>query len=521
VQNLLYRLVFYVALTVSPIAFAAGKAKHVVVVVWDGMRPDFISQEHTPTLWQLARDGVMFENHHSVYCTATEVNGTAIATGCYPEHSGIIANRDYFPEFEPLKPMDTQTRDFVRKGDEVSGGNYLLRPTLAEILRDAGKNTVIAGSKEVALLHDRKERKKKSNSVTLFQGKSIPGSVNDEVKEALGAFPPDAGGARSLDPNEPRDQWTTRALLGQLWSKKVPAYSLLWLSEPDFSQHASGPGSPKALAALESSDRKLAAVLAELDKRGLRKITDIFVVSDHGFSTVEKSVEVSQIMRGAGFAAYREFREQPKKNDILVIGQGGSVLFYVIGHDSETIGKLVKFLQQQEFSGVVFTREKIPGTFTLDQAKIASPRAPDVVLSMRWSPDKSDRGVPGMQISNGSRERGAGNHASLSRFDVHNTLVGAGPDLKQNFSDTLPTANIDLAPTILWLLDVKPKIPMDGRVLSEALSVRAPDAGEVKTEKLEAEREIGDSIWRQYLQVSRIGETVYLDEGNGSFSPKN
>ena len=195
-------------------------------------------------------------------------------------------------------------------------------------------------------------------------------------------------------------------------------------------------------------------------------------------------------------------------------------MFYVIGHDSETVGKLAKFLQQQEFSGVVFAREKIPGTFTLDQAKIASPRAPDVVLSMHWSSDKSDRGAPGLQISNGTRERGAGNHASLSRFDLHNTLVGAGPDLKKNFSDTMPTGNIDLAPTILWLFGVKSKTLMDGRVLSEALSVRARKTGEVKTEKLEAEREIGDSIWRQYLQVSRVGDTVYLDEGNGSVSPK-
>jgi predicted AlkP superfamily pyrophosphatase or phosphodiesterase len=78
-------LAVLVALFVAgPFLFAAGKAEHVVVVVWDGMRPDFISSEHTPVLYQLARDGVRFENHHAVYCSATEVNGTSIATGCYP-----------------------------------------------------------------------------------------------------------------------------------------------------------------------------------------------------------------------------------------------------------------------------------------------------------------------------------------------------------------------------------------------------------------------------------------------------
>src|SRR4051812_18011997 len=77
---------------------AKGVAEHVVVVVWDGMRPDFISQQYTPNLYWLATNGVFFKNHHPVYISTTEVNGTAIATGDYPAHNGIIANLDYRPE---------------------------------------------------------------------------------------------------------------------------------------------------------------------------------------------------------------------------------------------------------------------------------------------------------------------------------------------------------------------------------------------------------------------------------------
>ena len=69
---------------------APGKARHVVVVVWDGMRPDFVSENHTPTLWKLAREGVTFRNHHAAYLSATLVNGTAIATGCYPSSEWCI-----------------------------------------------------------------------------------------------------------------------------------------------------------------------------------------------------------------------------------------------------------------------------------------------------------------------------------------------------------------------------------------------------------------------------------------------
>src|ERR1035438_9851088 len=84
-------------LSAAASGYAAGKAEHVVVVVWDGMRPDFVNETNTPTLYQLAREGVFFRNHHAVYLSSTEVNGTAIATGCYPNRSGILAHRDDRP----------------------------------------------------------------------------------------------------------------------------------------------------------------------------------------------------------------------------------------------------------------------------------------------------------------------------------------------------------------------------------------------------------------------------------------
>jgi len=61
--------------------FAAGKAQHVVVLVWDGMRPDFVTEADAPTLFKLARQGVAFKHHHPVYISTTIVNGTALATG--------------------------------------------------------------------------------------------------------------------------------------------------------------------------------------------------------------------------------------------------------------------------------------------------------------------------------------------------------------------------------------------------------------------------------------------------------
>ena len=44
------------------------------LMVWDGLRPDQVSAETTPNLWQLAQQGVWFERSYAVYPTLTRAN---------------------------------------------------------------------------------------------------------------------------------------------------------------------------------------------------------------------------------------------------------------------------------------------------------------------------------------------------------------------------------------------------------------------------------------------------------------
>jgi hypothetical protein len=107
---------------------------------------------------------------------------------------------------------------------------------------------------------------------------------------------------------------------------------------------------------------------------------------------------------------------------------------------------------------------------------------------------------------------------------MRNTLIAAGPDFRRGELDDLPTGNIDLAPMILRILGIKPPQQLDGRILSEAMTnidmpVLKP---EIKT--IEATKDFPSGGWRQSLRISRVGSTIYLDEGNGAFvateSPK-
>jgi hypothetical protein len=162
--------------------------RHVVIVVWDGMRPDFVSQENTPALWKLANEGVVFRNHHAVYPSATNVNGTAIATGVYPGHSGLIANHDYRPEIDSRKSLDVEVPAVVEKGDELSGGKYISIPTIAEIVQRAGGRTAIATAKTACWIG--RSILPRENCVTLFAGIPRPREALNPTSKRSGRFAP-------------------------------------------------------------------------------------------------------------------------------------------------------------------------------------------------------------------------------------------------------------------------------------------------------------------------------------------
>jgi predicted AlkP superfamily pyrophosphatase or phosphodiesterase len=486
----------------------SAKARNVVVIVWDGMRPDFVSKEQTPVLWKFAREGVMFRHHHSSYLSATVVNSTAIATGCYPSGSGLFANYVFRPEISPLKFLDAGEPSIVRKRDALSGGKYLTKPTIAEILHGAGKRTAIAGTKFVTLMHDRRDRAENDaarKSGVLFQGATWPDQLIAALSSMLGPFP-------GID-DEGSDHWTTRALIDGLWKDGVPEYSLIWLRDPDHMEHKTAPGSPASLAAVKRSDNRLAEILSALKKRNLRQNTDVFVVSDHGFSTIERSVDLLPLLNRAGFRAFKEFPEPPRDGEIMVVGNGGSVLFYVIGHDSAISERLVAWLQQSDFAGVIFSRAKIEGTFSLADAKIDTSTAPDVVLSFRWNDKPNEFGVRGMINADWNRKAGAGTHATLSPFDMNSTLIAAGPDFRQGITDELPSGNVDLAPTILSIFGIAPAEKMDGRILSEAM--REGEEKKAQSNTITAKRQFEQATWQQYLRISRVDSTFYFDEGIG------
>jgi arylsulfatase A-like enzyme len=162
-------------------------------------------------------------------------------------------------------------------------------------------------------------------------------------------------------------------------------------------------------------------------------------------------------------------------NGIVVAANGGSDYFYVPGHDATTIKNLVKVLQQREEYGAIFVDSRygaIPGTLTLAQVNLENANRqnngqPDLVASFNWDYATSIQGMPGIEFESVGGQRGM--HGSFGIADVHNTLIANGPSFQAAKMVTTPTGNVDVAPTVAYLLGLSMS-QADGRVLDEGLA---------------------------------------------------
>ncbi len=69
-----------------------GKAEKVIIVVFDGLRPDMIANR-MPVLEDFLSGNLWFRNARSVFPSVTRVCTTSVATGAWPGGHGIVNNQ--------------------------------------------------------------------------------------------------------------------------------------------------------------------------------------------------------------------------------------------------------------------------------------------------------------------------------------------------------------------------------------------------------------------------------------------
>ena len=542
----------------------AGRAKtapsrNVILFVADGLRHGMVTPQNTPTLYALSRQGVLFDNSHSLFPTLTMANSSAIGTGHALADTGIFSNVIY-TGFSVISAASSpmpflESDNVVRELDSHFDNDLLDGDTLLSAAHNAGFSTAALGKLGPALLQALPGTRAPQSDVIVVddltgspQGVALPADVAAAATASgvpLVAPPRGANGvggdfktAGTVVPNLVQQSYfanfATQVVLPKFKQDAKPFFMVYWSRDPDGTQHNQGdslnrlvPGinGPTTIAALRNMDNNLKQILDTLKKLGLDGNTDIFITSDHGFSTQSKQSTTSwaaqqnysdtvpgylpegflsvDLAHSLGMKLYDPDTfylpgsmrtplvagEHPANGligpddnhfQIAVAANGGSDLIYLLGSNNRPARaqSIVHALLAEDYVSGIFAADDlgpIPGTLPMSDVGLSGdPRTPSPALSVSFRSFDTGCGDPtvcGVIVSDSFLQQGQGNHGSFGRQDTFNFQAALGPDFKQQFVDAAPSSNADVAITLSSLLgfNVPHAGPLHGRVLSEVL----------------------------------------------------
>jgi predicted AlkP superfamily pyrophosphatase or phosphodiesterase len=571
----------------------APAPRNVVIFVADGLRYSSVTPKTAPTMAKLRRQGVDFSNSHAVYPTLTTANASAIATGHFLGDTGDYANTLYtgFPVSCRMNMTVIFLEDdcILRDVKAHFGDAYLGQTSLLQAARAAGFNTVIVGKKGPAAIQFLDALDSKDNRVdgplgvfidestnrpanydgTPTKSTMLSGLVAAEVLRATG----DSAPAFTSMPNLTQQSYllsaTTQALIPDLKDSGKPFVLLFWSRDPDTTQHGAidsdghllpGINSTSGRAAIANADGDLKGILDALRQWGMADNTDVFVIADHGFSTIAKGVPtpegtLERTTLPNGFVALDVARwlggqnvydpdqsnalldlssgdhpqggnaligPSPEAPMAIVAANGGSDFIYVAAGRAAAKAIFAK-LVDAPYVGALFVNDSLlkegdpkdfAGALPMSDVNLIGsstvPR-PDIVVGFRSFVVKGctlGEQMCTAEIADTGLHTGQGMHGSFSRADTRNFMAAIGPDFKTRFDDTAPVGNVDVAPTLAHILGVDLSGPgtLKGRVIAEALNGKMP-----KVARRTIISPAAPNGFRTVLELQEVGSTRYFD----------
>jgi predicted AlkP superfamily pyrophosphatase or phosphodiesterase len=318
---------FYELLSASPARAQQSPSRPAVILISiDGLKPEYVLDADAhglkiPALRRFLREGAYSTGVHGVVPTVTYPSHTTLITGVSPAGHGIYANTT----FDPLR------KNF--------GGWYwyaedIKVPTLWDAAADAGLPTAnvhwpVSVAARITWNLPQYWRAGTPDDRKLLRILSTPGLL-DALEKDLGPYAD--GIDETITGDENRAKFAARLL-----ELKHPAFATIYLTALDHEQHASGPFSAESNATLERIDAAVAAILASIQRTyGDRAV--VCIVSDHGFVSTGKALNLAVAFRNAGLiefgppaASSASSSEQIKSWKAMIWGAGGSAA--IVLHD--------------------------------------------------------------------------------------------------------------------------------------------------------------------------------------------
>ena len=434
-----------------------GPAHHVVLVSVDGLAASYLSDPRAelPTLRKLAAEGALAKGMQTSFPSVTWPSHTSLVTGVHPVRHGVIGNNVWDAK---------RNRGLTYIGDpELTKDQAIRVPTLYDAAFKAG---LTSGSVIWPCCNDAKSLNwviPDSNKPELHARYTTAGFVDELAKAGIDISQLGQWGW-SKERSTERDVLYTK-VANYLLEKHGVNLLLVHLITPDGVEHAYGPHTREAYAAVAESDERIAEIWSTLQKPPLAGKSTLFVVSDHGFAPYQKFIRPNVVLKELGLIE-ADAEGNVNKRDAWCVAQGGSAFVYALqpSRQKEIVGQLKAKLAKLE--GVTGVLE--PAQFT--KLGVASPEknpeAPHLVLTTQ--PGYSfDGSLTAPAVADAGSLKGTHGHEPSPEY-MHATFVAAGAGIKPGTKlDVIK--NTDVAPTIARLLGIKLR-DVDGRVLEEILA---------------------------------------------------
>ena len=406
--------------------------KRAVVMVIDGLRADMVGPEYTPELARIVERSRWFTNQRSVFPSATRVNSASIATGCWPGSHGLAGNAIALDEGEGLRPVSVGPPDF-RDRLRRATGRTLHRPTLTERLRRHGGAVVYSNSSAgSAHMQD-----PDSHGWLFHRDGSFAPDMQPITGDAYLDVTYDAAG----------DAVTTDRFCAALEEPGEAKLHLLWICEPDHSQHTLELGGPEHRDVIAGAERCALQVSETVDALRARGDDVLFVLaSDHGHETVDAIIPVNELLVEAGH------KEHAESSDVVLASSGMGALVYLSPAAAHRRDAIAEWMRAQAWAGEVYAGR------ALEKVGQRSDTALAIAFSMAKRDVANRHGIRGLSHVAGdvfmkSDAPGHGQHGGLGRYETNALLAVGGGGFEAGLTE-YASRTIDIAPTVLRHLGI-------------------------------------------------------------------
>ncbi|RDJ25454.1 nucleotide pyrophosphatase [Bosea caraganae] len=481
-------------------------ADKVVICVFDGLRPDFITPEQTPNLARFAGQSTWFREARSVFPSMTRVATTSIATGAPPRVHGIMGNAFLFPEVTREHVLDLGRADDIALAEEKTGGRFVEAESFGDVLAQAGKKLAVVhtGSAGSAYLINPSVRANGHWTFSIFgrDHTRTPEAV-DEVIARFGPLPP-----RTLPRFEETD-YAEQVFREHVLETLKPDVALVWFNEPDTSFHYRFLGSPETLSVLKHVDAAFGRILDWVAAQPDAERYAVVAASDHGQISSSDALDLAGLINAQGHAG-RRAAERVLEGASFAMTGGNMGEIRILEGGIERRDAIAAWLREQDLLGMLFSAARnevegeVEGSFALPLVDLGHRRQPDMVYVLRSGNEADAYGNPGLGlITKGDVPVGGGMHGGLNRYELNTVLMVQGEGFEAGRTESGPSGIIDIAPTVLGLLGLAPAASMVGHSLASANGL------ELRPRSFEA----GAGGFRQMLDIVDRGGARFVVQG--------